>query len=263
MNLFKKEAFGRMSGHSQFHNIMYRKGAQDAKRAKTFAKIGREIFVAAKLGGQDPNANPRLRAALANARSVNMPNDNVNRVLKKASGNDSTESYEEVRYEGFGPGGTAFIVEGLTDNRNRTAPEIRAIFSKHGGNLGEVGSVSFMFNRVGKIIFSKETVSFETLFEQAVEAGAADVSEDDSVFAVSCSVENFSAVRDALTKNIGEPIKSEIVWEPINTVDCDLSAAKTIIKMIDALEDNDDVQNVYSNFSTSDEVEAQLESELS
>lgn len=251
-----------MAGHSQFKNIMYRKGAQDAKRAKTFAKIGREIFVSAKLGGIDPDTNPRLRNALINARSVNMPNDNVNRVLKKASGNESNELYEEVRYEGFGVGGVAFIVEGLTDNRNRTAPEVRSVFTKYGGNLGEVGSVSFMFDRVGKIYFDKSKTTFDNLFELAVEVGADNVEENNDDFDVTCSIEMFGHVRDALTEKLGDPIKSEIIWSPKNTIECDFDTMKTILKMIDALEDNDDVQNVFANFECDEEVQKRIDQEL-
>jgi YebC/PmpR family DNA-binding regulatory protein len=257
---------------------MYRKGAQDAKRAKTFAKIGREIFVAAKLGGNDASSNPRLRAALANARSVNMPNDNINRILKKAMGNEATESYEEVRYEGFGVGGVAVIVEALTDNRNRTASEVRSVFSKFGGNLGDAGSVSFMFDRVGKIYFSKEAVEFDALFEMVAEAGADDVEESEptgqdgqpdqdeqsaqaALFEVTCKIEAFGQARDILTEKIGEPVKSEITWIPKNTVVCDFDATKTLLKMIDAFEDNDDVQNVYTNFECSDDVKDQIDQE--
>jgi YebC/PmpR family DNA-binding regulatory protein len=252
-----------MSGHSQFKNIMYRKGAQDAKRARIFAKIGREIFVAAKQGGQDPDSNPRLRAALINARSENMPNDNVNRVLKKALGNEATESYEEVQYEGFGVGGVAVIVEALTDNRNRTGPEIRSIFSKHGGNLGEIGSVSFMFERLGKIIFEKSVANFDSLFEAAAEAGADNVEEGEDFFEVLCSADNFGHVRDSLTQRIGDPFRSEVVWQPKNTVDCDFETVKSILKLVDSLEDDEDVQNVYTNWTCNDTVQLELDKEFS
>lgn len=250
-----------MSGHSQFKNIMYRKGAQDAKKAKNFAKIGREILVAAKTGNSDPQSNPRLRAALLAARSVNMPNDNVNRILKKAAGNEDTTAYEEVRYEGFGVGGVSVIVEALTDNRNRTFSEVRLAFSKFGGNLGEAGSVSFMFERIGKINFSKDKVTFDQLFDLAVEAGADNV-EDDEDFEVTCSVDSFGQVRDQLIEKLGDPISSGIIWNPLNTVDCNLDTMRTLIKMIDMLEDNDDVQKVFTNIQCSDEVQAQLNEEL-
>jgi YebC/PmpR family DNA-binding regulatory protein len=248
-----------MAGHSQFKNIMYRKGAQDAKRAKTFAKLGREIIVAAKLGSVDPQANPRLRAALAAARAVNMPGDNINRLLKKCAGAESMESYEEIRFEGFGAGKVAFIVEALSDNRNRTVPEIRSIFSKFGGNLGEVGSVSFLFSHSGYLLFSRESIDFENLFDKAVEAGAANIEEAEEGWEVLSSVENFGVVRDCLMNSIGEPLKAEIIWKPMNTVDCDVDAAQSVLKMVDALEEDDDVQHVFTNMSCSNDVRARLE----
>ncbi|GHS92938.1 putative transcriptional regulatory protein [Alphaproteobacteria bacterium] len=258
-----------MSGHSQFKNIMYRKGAQDAKRAKAFAKLGREILVAAKLGSTDPQANPRLRAALAAARTVNMPNDNINRILKKALGEDNTESYEDIRFEGFGVGGVSVIVEALTDNRHRTVPEIRSTFSKFGGNLGELGSVSFLFEHDGYLLFPRESTTFDDLFEKAVEAGAENVEEETEEgeesqrgWAVFCSVENFGALRDALTESFGEPSKAEIIWKPVNTLDCDFETVQTLLKMIDALEDNDDVQKVFTNFSCGPDVQARLDAEF-
>ena len=251
-----------MSGHSQFKNIMYRKGAQDAKRAKTFAKLGREILVAAKLGSPDPQSNPRLRSALAAARSVNMPRDNIDRILKKATSVEDTESYEEVRFEGFGVGGVAVIVEALTDNRNRTVPEVRSTFSKFGGNLGDVGSVSFMFERIGQLLFAKDITTFDTLFEKAAEAGAENVEETDEFFEVTCAQDVFGAVRDALTESVGNPAEMGIVWNPLNTVEGDLETARTILKMVNVLEDNDDVQKVFTNLSCSSDVQQQLSSEL-
>lgn len=248
-----------MSGHSQFHNIMYRKGAQDAKRAKAFAKLGREILVAAKLGSADPQSNPRLRAALSAARAENMPKDNIDRILKKAAGPENGESYEEVRFEGFGPGGVAIIVEALTDNRNRTVPEVRSTFSKFGGNLGDVGSVGFMFERIGRLSFAKDRTTFDALFEKAVEAGADDVEEEDETFEVSCSVEAFGGVRDFLTENVGDPLKSGLIWNPLNETECNLETMRTLMKLIDVLEDNDDVQKVFSNATCSEEVQKQLE----
>jgi YebC/PmpR family DNA-binding regulatory protein len=262
-----------MSGHSQFKNIMYRKGAQDAKRAAAFAKIGREIFVAVKQGGAEPSSNPRLRSALINARSVNMPNDNVNRIIKKATGTESDEAYYEVRYEGFGVGGVAVIVEALTDNKNRTASEIRSIFTKFGGNLGESGSVSFMFERLGRILFKKSVASFADMFDAVAESDAdnveeigelddgegAEVDKDEAAegrgfFEVSCQVDAFGAVRDTLTERFGDPFKSEIVWRAKSTVECDADTLKTILKMIDVLEDNEDVQDIFTNWVCSDEV---------
>lgn len=251
-----------MAGHSQFKNIMYRKGAQDAKKAKAFAKIGREILVAAKSGVQEPQANPRLRAALLAARAVNMPNDNVNRILKKASGNDCVESYEEVRYEGFSAGGVSVIVEALTENRNRTFSEVRLAFSRFGGTLGESGSVSFMFEKVGKITFPLTVVAFDSLFEQAVESGAENVEQLEEEYEVTCSVELFGQIRDFLTEQIGEPLKSEIVWNPLNTIVCDLETMQTLIKLIDTLEDNDDVQKVFTNFECSAETQEKLNQEF-
>jgi YebC/PmpR family DNA-binding regulatory protein len=248
-----------MAGHSQFKNIMYRKGAQDAKRAKIFAKITREIMVAAR-SGIDPNSNARLRAALASAREANMPKDNVERAIKKATGGDEAANYEEVRYEGYGPGGTAIIVESLTDNRNRTASEVRAAFSKHGGNLGETGSVSFMFDRVGLIRYAKTIGNFDRVFEVAVEAGADNLEETEEGYEITCNVENFAVVRDSLTHTFGFPVESKIIWRPQNTIACDESTAQTILKLIDVLEDNDDVQSVYSNFEVSDEILKKLTS---
>lgn len=242
-----------MAGHSQFKNIMYRKGAQDAKRAKMFAKIGREIMVSAR-AGTDPNSNHRLRAALLSAREANMPKDNVDRAIKRAAGGDDGAHYEEVRYEGYGPGGTAVIVETLTDNRNRTASEVRTAFSKHGGNLGETGSVSYMFERVGLIRFGKKIGDFDRVFEAVAELGADNLEEVDDTYEVTCSTEAFATVRDTLSKMFGEPLESKVIWRPGNTVACDEGTAQTILKMIDVLEDNDDVQNVYSNFDISEDI---------
>ncbi len=246
-----------MAGHSQFKNIMYRKGAQDAKRAKMFAKITREIMVAVKSGLPDPNANPRLRAALATARSANMPKDNIDRAMKKAMGGDDGAVYEEIRYEGYGPGGTALIVEVLTDNRNRTASEVRAAFSKFGGNLGETGSVGFLFERLGIIRLAKSVGSFDDVFEHAVDAGADNLEELDDAYEVSASVDNFGAVRDHLTK-MYEIIEAKIMWRPLNTIACDEETAQKLFRLMDTLEDNDDVQNVYANFEVSEDVLAKL-----
>jgi YebC/PmpR family DNA-binding regulatory protein len=246
-----------MAGHSQFKNIMHRKGAQDAKRARMFAKIAREIIVSARMGA-DPSANPRLRAAIAAARSANMPKDNVDRAIKKALGGEDTANYEEVRYEGYGPAGTALIVETLTDNRNRTAPEIRSAFTKAGGNMGESGSVAFMFDRVGLIRLPKSVGSFDDVFEKAVEAGAENLEEDDDGYDVLTSVDDFATVRDSLAQNYADIGESKLVWRPQNTIAVDEEAAQKIFKLIDTLEDNDDVQNVYCNFDVSDEIMAKL-----
>ncbi|MCX7338854.1 MAG: YebC/PmpR family DNA-binding transcriptional regulator [Alphaproteobacteria bacterium] len=252
-----------MAGHSQFKNIMHRKGAQDAKRARIFAKIAREIMVAARSGLPDPHSNPRLRTALACARAANMPRDNVERAMKRAIGNEDNTVYEEVRYEGYGPGGVAVIVETLTDNRNRTASEIRSAFNKHGGNLGETGGVSFMFERIGMLKFDAGKVSFDSLFEAAVEAGADNVEahpieDSDGFLEVTCSMDLFAIVRDQLVDKIGDPVEAKIIWRPLNAVPCAEDTARTLIKLVDVLEDNDDVQNVYANFDISDEVSAKL-----
>ncbi len=246
-----------MAGHSQFKNIMHRKGAQDAKRARMFAKITREIIVSARMGA-DASSNPRLRAAIGAARAANMPKDNVDRAMKKALGGEDTANYEEVRYEGYGPAGTAVIVETLTDNRNRTASEVRSAFTKSGGNLGESGSVAFMFDRLGLIRLPKSVGSFDDVFEKAVEAGADNLEEDDEGFDVLTSVEGFAAVRDVLNQSYPDVGESKLVWRPQNSIAVDEDSAQKILKLIDVLEDNDDVQNVYCNFEVSDEILAKL-----
>jgi len=246
-----------MAGHSKFKNIMYRKGAQDAKRAKVFAKHAREIYVAAKSGMTDPDKNPRLRGAIVAARGVNMPKDNIDRAIKKAEGGGG-ENYEEVRYEGYGPGGTAVIVEALTDNRNRTASEVRSTFAKHGGNLGETGSVGFMFERRGLIEYPVDVADADTVFEEALEAGAEDVSSDGDGHEISCAPDDFAAVRDVLLKKFGDPTEARLNWKPNMTTDLDEKGAETMLKLIDVLEDNDDVQSVSSNFEISDEILAKL-----
>lgn len=246
-----------MAGHSQFKNIMHRKGAQDAKRARMFAKIAREIIVSARMGA-DPSANPRLRAAMAAARAANMPKDNVDRAIKKAIGGEDTANYEEVRYEGYGPGGTALIVESLTDNRNRTASEVRSAFTKCGGNMGETGSVAFMFDRVGLIQLPKTVGSYDDVFEKAVEAGADNLEEGGDFYEIITTVDNFASVRDALSQDYEDISESKLVWRPQNTIAVDEEAAQKILKLIDTLEDNDDVQNVYCNFEVSEDILAKL-----
>ncbi|MDA0997722.1 MAG: YebC/PmpR family DNA-binding transcriptional regulator [Proteobacteria bacterium] len=241
-----------MAGHSQFKNIMHRKGAQDAKRAKNFSKLGREISVAARDGG-DPAFNARLRTAIAAAKAQNMPNDNVKRAIQKGIGGDG-ENYEEIRYEGYGPGGVAMIVEALTDNRNRTASEVRSIFSKHGGNLGETGSVGFMFERIGQIVFSADAAGADQMFEAALDAGATDAASDDDGHVVSCAPEEFNSVRDALVEKFGDPESAGLDWKPLNSIEVDEDAAGTLMKLIAALEDNDDVQSVAANFEVADDV---------
>ena len=243
-----------MAGHSQFKNIMHRKGAQDAKRSKQFAKIIRELTVATRAGLPDPASNPRLRAAIALAREVNMPKDTIERAIKKASGAISGNDYTEVRYEGYGPAGVAVIVEGLTDNRNRTASDIRAAFSKHGGSLGETNSVSFMFRRLGVIIYPSETVSEEDILETAIEAGAENVISNSAEHQITCTVESFFTVRDTLENRFGPPKIAKLDWQPEITVPLDEEKTRALFKLLDALEDHDDVQNVYTNFDLPDDL---------
>ena len=242
-----------MAGHSQFKNIMHRKGRQDAKRARMFTKIAREITVAAKTGLPDPGMNPRLRAAIAAARAQNMPKDNIDRAIRKAGGDDGA-NYEEVRYEGYGPGGVALIVEALTDNRNRTASEVRSAFSKHGGNLGETGSVSFMFERVGLIGYPAEKASADEMFEAALDAGASDVLSAGNGHEIICPPDDFSDVRDALEAAFGEPETARLDWKPQNSISIDENVAGTLLKLIDSLDDNDDVQQVSANFDVAEDV---------
>ena len=235
---------------------MHRKGRQDAKRAKVFAKLGREVTVAARQG-PDPNFNAALRLAVANAKALNMPNDVINRAIQKAQGNDA-ENYEEIRYEGYGPGGVAVIVEALSDNRNRTASEVRTAFSKNGGNLGETGSVAFMFDRVGQITYPAAVAGAEAMFEGALEAGAEDVESDDENHTITCQPDDFAAVRDALEERFGEPEEARLAWKPQNSISVDEGTAQTLLKLIDALEDNDDVQRVAANFEVDDEIMERL-----
>src|SRR5580692_5546446 len=246
-----------MAGHSQFENIMHRKGRQDAAKSKLFGKLAREITVSAKIGIPDPEMNPRLRAAVMAARAENMPRDNIERAIKKASGGDA-ETYEEIRYEGYGPGGVAIIVEVLTDNRNRTAGEVRATFTKSGGNLAETGAVSFMFDHVGVIEYDPKVASGEARFEAALEAGADDVVSSENGHEVYAAPGNFAAVTRALEAKFGEPRKSALVWRPQNTVAVDDEQGEKVIKLIDALNEHDDVQNVYANFEVSDALVAKM-----
>lgn len=245
-----------MAGHSKFKNIQHRKGAQDKKRAKIFGRLIKELTVAAR-SGTDADSNPRLRTALAAARSANMPKDNIERVLKRAEGGEG-ETYDEIRYEGYGPGGTALIVESMTDNKNRTASEVRAAFNKYGGSLGETGSVSFMFDRVGQIIYPADAADADAMFEAALEAGADNVESDENGHEITCATEDFNTVSEALDSAFGTPEEAGLVWKPQNTIEVNEQQASTLIKLLDALDDNDDVQNVASNFDIPDDVLAAL-----
>jgi len=247
-----------MAGHSKWANIKHRKGAQDAKRAKIFSKLGREITVAAKLGGEDPDMNPRLRLALATARGQSMTKDAIERAVKKGVGGGEGENYEEMRYEGYGPGGVAIIIEVLTDNRNRSATDLRTIFSKNGGNLGETGSVGFMFDRVGEIVYPSDKASPDDMFETAAEAGAENVDSEDEVHIITCADTDLATVRDALEAKYGEAQKTGLIWKPNVAAEVNEEQAPSVLKLIDLLEDNDDVQNVYTNFECSDEVMEKL-----
>jgi len=246
-----------MAGHSQFKNIMHKKGRQDAIRSKLFAKLAREITVAAKMGLPDPTMNARLRAAVLAARAENMPKDNIERAIKKASGADA-ETYAEVRYEGYAPGGVAVIVEALTDNRNRTAGEVRSYFTKAGGSIAETGAVSFMFDRVGLIEFDRKVASEDAMLEAALEAGAEDVATSEDGHEIITTLESLREVAQALEQKFGEPRKAALVWRPQNTISVDDEAGEKILKLVGALEDNDDVQNVYANFEVSDALVAKM-----
>ena len=246
-----------MAGHSQFKNIMYRKGAQDKKRSKLFSKLSREITIAAKVGGSDPASNPRLRLAIQNARGQSMPKDNIERAVKKSEGGDA-ETYEEMRYEGYGSGGVAIIVEALTDNRNRTASAVRATFSKHGGNLGETGSVSFMFDRVGQVVYPASAGDADAVFEAALEAGADDVESTEEGHTITCGFEGLGDVASALETALGEPESVGPLWRPQTMTPVDEDKASSLMKLIATLEDDDDVQNVYANFEVSDDIMAKL-----
>ena len=245
-----------MAGHSKFKNIQHRKGAQDKKRAKVFTRLLKELAVAAR-GGTDPNSNPRLRTALLAARAANMPKDNIERVLKKAEGGEG-DNYEEIRYEGYGPGGTAFIVEAMTDNRNRTASEVRAAFNKFNGSLGETGSVSFMFDKMGQLIYPASVADADTMFEAALEAGAENVESDADNHVITCNPEDFNTMREALEERFGAPEEAGLTWIAQNNIAVDEDQASTVIKLMEVLDDNDDVQNVSSNFEIADEVMEKL-----
>jgi len=247
-----------MAGHSKFKNIMYRKGAQDAKRAKLFTKFTRELTVASRQGGEDPATNPRLRSAIAGARAANLPKDRIERAIRRGAGNDEGANYEEIRYEGYGPGGVALIVEALTDNRNRAAAELRTAFSRYGGNLGETNSVSFQFERAGIIQYAAATISEGALLEVAVEEGAADVMSDADFHEVSCAPEDFNNLREGLEAKFGPPERAELIWKPTTTTKVGENDVEKLFRLIDTLEDNDDVQTVSANYEISDEVITRL-----
>jgi YebC/PmpR family DNA-binding regulatory protein len=236
-----------MAGHSQFKNIMHKKGRQDAIKSKLFSKLAREVTVAAKVGGPDPDGNPRLRLAVQNARAQSMPKDNIERAISKAAGGDA-DNYEEVRYEGYGPGGVAVIVEALTDNRNRTAGAVRSYFTKAGGALGETGSVSFMFDRVGEIVYPAKVGDTDTVLEAAIEAGAADVQSDAERHVIQTSFEDIGAVAKALEETLGEAESVRSIWKPQTLTPVEGDKAESLMKLIGILDDDDDVQNVYANY---------------
>ncbi len=243
-----------MAGHSQFKNIMYRKGAQDAKRGKAFTKLIREITVAARAGLPDPAMNPRLRAAIQAAKGENMPKDTIERAIKRGSGEDGGDNFEEVRYEGYGPGGVALIVEALTDNRNRTAGEVRTAFNKFGGSLGESGSVSFLFDRIGLIHYARVISNLDTVLEAALEAGADDVDASDTGYDITCAPDDLSQVRDALEAQFGPSEAARLDWKPTTTIAVDEDKVITLLKLIGALDDSDDVQRVMANFDVAEDV---------
>ncbi|OUS11730.1 transcriptional regulator [Rhodospirillales bacterium 47_12_T64] len=247
-----------MAGHSQFKNIMHRKGAQDKKRAKIFARHTREIMVAARSGMPDPEQNSTLRNAIIAARAANMPKDNIDRAVKRVAGGEEVANYEDVRYEGYGPAGVAVIVDASTDNRNRTASEVRTAFAKLGGNLGETGSVSFMFDRVGSITYPVDVADADAMFEAAVEAGAENVESTDDDHEIICEPGDFASVRDALIEKFGAPTELGLQWKPQNTIALNEDQASTMLKLIDVLDDNDDVQSVSANFEIDDEIMAKL-----
>lgn len=236
---------------------MYRKGAQDKKRSKLFSKLSKEITIAAKMGTPDPDMNPRLRLAIQQAKSQSMPKDNIERAVKKSQATDA-ENYEDIRYEGFGTGGVGIIVEALTDNRNRTASDVRSIFSKNGGNMGETGSVSFMFDRVGSIEYPASAASADDMLDAAIEAGADDCESDDETHELICEAESLNEVSKTLEAKFGEAASAKIIWKPQNTISLDDEAGLKLLKLLEALEDSDDVQNVYANFEVSDAVLEQM-----
>ncbi|KPB01060.1 YebC/PmpR family DNA-binding transcriptional regulator [Ahrensia marina] len=249
-----------MAGHSKFKNIQHRKGRQDKLRSKIFSRLSKEITVAVKMGGgtTDPDMNPRLRLAIQNAKGQSMPKDNIARAINKGSGGDA-EDYKEMRYEGYGPGGVAIVVEALTDNINRSASNIRACFSKNGGALGETGSVSFMFDRVGEITYKPDAGDADAVMEAAIEAGAEDVVSEEEGHTITCAFEDLGSVSKALEETLGEADSVNIIWKPQNLTPVDEEKAATLMRLLDALDEDDDVQNVFSNEDISDEIMAKLD----
>ena len=246
-----------MAGHSKWANIQHRKGRQDAVRAKLFSKLSKEITVAAKMGDPDPEKNPRLRLAVKEAKSQSMPKDNIDRAIKKSQAGDGDE-YEEIRYEGYGPNGVAVIVEAMTDNRNRTASTVRSTFTKNGGNLGETGSVGFMFDRKGEVTYPAEVGGADTVMLAAIEAGAEDVESSDEGHVIWCADTDLNDVATALEAELGETESTKLVWRPTTTTEMDLEGMEKLMRLVDALEDDDDVQRVTTNFEASDDVMSQL-----
>ena len=246
-----------MAGHSKWANIQHRKGRQDAARSKLFSKLAKEITVAAKMGDPDPDKNPRLRLAVKEAKSQSVPKDVIDRAIKKSQGGDA-ESYDEIRYEGYGPGGVAVIVEAMTDNRNRTASTVRSTFTKCGGKLGETGSVSFMFDRKGQVLYPLEVGDEDTVMMAALEAGAEDVETTEDGHAIFCADTDLNEVSNALETQLGESESAKLIWKPQTTTELDLEGMEKLMKLIDILEDDDDVQRVTANFEISDEVMAAL-----
>jgi YebC/PmpR family DNA-binding regulatory protein len=242
-----------MAGHSKWANIQHRKGKQDAARSKLFSRLSKEITVAAKMGDPDPDKNPRLRLAVKEAKANSMPKDNIERAIKKSQGADA-DAYEDIRYEGYGPGGVAIIVEALTDNRNRTASNVRSYFTKYGGNLGETGSVSFSFDRMGQILYPAGAGDADRVMEAAIEAGASDVESDDEGHTIWCEFTDLADVSNALEAALGEADSTKLVWKPQTTTELDLEGMQKLMKLLDALEDDDDVQSVTANFEASDAV---------
>ncbi|MGB1087171.1 MAG: YebC/PmpR family DNA-binding transcriptional regulator [Alphaproteobacteria bacterium] len=249
-----------MAGHSKFKNIMHRKGAQDAKRSKMFSKLAKEIQIAAKMGDPDPDKNPRLRLAVQTARGQSMPKDNIERAIKRSQGSDA-DILEEIRYEGFGPGGVALIVEALTDNRNRAVTEVRTAFNKNGGNMGESGSVGFMFDQVGSVVYEGDKADADTMFEAALEAGADNCESSEDSHEITCAKTDLNDVATALADQFGDATSSGLIWKPTTTTPLDEEGARKLFKMIEVLDDLDDVQNVYSNEEVSDDILAKLEEE--